>query len=427
MYYVEYFLFLVKQEINSVDKFKILYNFIKRSIRLELFRIIRNLKKEGVYKLINIESLLPSMTVLKSKVKRNNEISKPNIFNESKELKMLQGNVPDINIIEIKKCKIISKTSSIILGQNIYNDNLSRMKVFHDLKNPINQTIESISSKNISIYVADNITIKSTPCIHLLNEHSNNYYHLLFEVLPKFILINDYISSSEKYSKLEYLILVDENTPKQFIEIIKYFSNIRYTIKYVPNHTIMNIDTLIFCTDLWNSLDNTNFIPNIKEEFFVDRFAIETIKKNIKPLEMKPFRKIYFQRKSTQARYLKNTKELEKLLNEYDFEFILPETLSFQEQITILGESKIIIGISGAVFSNIVFMQENTNAIIFSPNTIASNYYVFQPMADVAKVNLTHILTKNVFHESIHANSYIDIYNVEKLLTLMNIRKEIFS
>ena len=37
-------------------------------------------------------------------------------------------------------------------------------------------------------------------------------------------------------------------------------------------------------------------------------------------------------------------------------------------------------------------------------------------MADVANVNLVHILTKNSLHDSIHANSSIDVNEVSEVL-----------
>jgi len=421
MYFIEYIQFVIKQKVENFEKIKQLFDFMFKNIKLVLKRILLKLKKEDTYVLVdNIHNLRCKEVIFYSKNNRINSIKKPNIFKNIRELLELQGSVPDINIVQVSDCKIVSKTSSIISGESIYNNYLSQMKIFNDFKNPLGQFVNSISSKKVSIYINKNMTIENIVCIHLLNEHSNNYYHLLFEVLPKFILISDFLSNDERYSKLEYLLLIDENVPKQFLEVIEYFSNINYKIKYIQRYSIVDISTLIFCTDFWNSLDNTRFISDIREDFFVDKFAIETIRRRIKPCQTKPFRKVYFQRKKSQARYLSNTEELELLLKSQGFEFILPETLSFQEQLKLFSESKIIIGISGAVFSNIVFMQESTNAIIFSPNTIASNYYVFQPMADVTKVNLTHILTKNALHDSIHSNSLVDINEVSELLNMVN-------
>ena len=420
MYFIEYIRFVLEQEVKGFEKLKQLFTFTVKNIKVLLKRILLKLKKESTYKLVDdINNLKCKETTLYCKSDRKNIIKKPNIFKNTRELFELQGSVPDINILQLTDCKIVSKTSSIISDKYIYNNYLSQMKIFHDFKNPLGQFLNSISSKKVSIYVNNHKTIENIICIHLLNEHSSNYYHLLFEILPKFILISNFLSNDERFSKLEYLLLIDENVPKQFIEVIEYFSNINYKIEYITNHSIINVDTLVFCTDFWNSLDNTMFHSIVKEDFFVDKFAIEVIKEKIEPYHVKPFRKVYFQRKKSQGRYLSNTVELELLLKSQGFEFILPERLSFQEQLKLFSESKIIIGISGAAFSNIIFMQENTHAIIFSPNTVASNYYIFQPMADIAQVNLVHILTKNSFHDSIHANSLVDINEVEELLTLV--------
>ncbi|MFX4276703.1 glycosyltransferase family 61 protein [Aliarcobacter butzleri] len=377
-----------------------------------------NLKKYSKLQLVdNIEELKCSYELISSFTNRTNRINKPYLLNNTqKNLIELNGSVPDIDIYLLKDIKIQAKSTSLIKNNMIYSHYLKKMEIFHDFKNPINQKLSSFKTKLVDLYFKKNEVIKDEYCIHLLSEHSSNYYHFMFEILPKFIIISDLVNKNKKLSSITFIVLLDENCPHQFVEILKYFSTINYKIKFISRHNIFTCNKLLFCTDLWTSLDNTKFLSDIINDFFVDKYALGLIKNKCKLEKVEPFRKVYFQRKNTQARYLSNTKELENLLSELDFEFILPEKLSFQEQIDLMNECKVMIGVSGAVFSNILFMQKNTNAIIFSPDTIATNYYVFQSMADVANVKLTHVLTKNNFHDNIHTNSSIDINEVSSFL-----------
>lgn len=420
-YIIEYINYLLSLQIKNANKFSLLYDLLLKTSKLAIKRKLLNLKKYSKLQLVDsIEDLKCSSELIYNFIDRVNRINKPYLLNNTqKNLIELNGSVPDIEIYLLKDIKIQAKSTSLIKNNLIYNHYFKKMEIFHDFKNPINQVLSSFKTKLVNLYFKKDEAIKSEYYIHLLSEHSSNYYHFMFEILPKFIIISDLVNKNEKLNSMKFIVLLDENSPNQFIEILKYFSPIKFEIKFISRHNIFTCNKLLFCTDLWTSLDNTKFLSDIINDFFVDKYALELIKNKCKIEKVEPFRKVYFQRKNTQARYLSNTKELENLLSELDFEFVLPEKLSFQEQIDLMNECKVMIGVSGAVFSNILFMQKNTNAIIFSPDTIATNYYVFQSMADVANVQLTHILTKNDFHDNIHTNSSIDINEVSSLLKML--------
>ncbi len=417
-YIIEYINYLLSLQIKNGHKFSLLYDLLVKTNKLVIKRKLLNLKKYSKLQLVaSIEDLNCLCELIYNFTNRINKINKPFLLNNTqKNLIELNGSVPNIDIYLLKDIKIQAKSTSLIKNNMIYSNYFKKMEIFHDFKNPINQVLSSCKTKLVNLYFKKNEVIKDEYCIHLLSEHSSNYYHFMFEILPKFIIISDLVDKNEKLSSMNFIVLLDENCPHKFVEILKYFSTINYEIKFISRHNILTCHKLLFCTDLWTSLDNTKFLSDIINDFFVDKYALELIKNKCKLEKIEPFRKVYFQRKNTQARYLSNTKELEILLNELDFEFILPENLSFQEQINLMNECKVMIGVSGAAFSNILFMQKNTNAIIFSPDTIATNYYVFQSMADVTNVKLTHILTKNNFYDNIHTNSSIDINEVSSFL-----------
>ena len=119
----------------------------------------------------------------------------------------------------------------------------------------------------------------------------------------------------------------------------------------------------------------------------------------------KPTRKIYFERAPYQSRNLSNAREIRDLLQSNGFEIIKPEILTLEEQINLMMQTKILIGSSGAGFSNIIFMQEGSEVVIFSPEPPSANLYIFQPMADVAKIKLTYLFTQNKSKSKVNINN----------------------
>ena len=316
IYFFEYSRHILKQKIGVSDKIVMIKNFALIQLKFHVKRIRLKLKKHKKLKLVSeVSKLNCGKTLLYKKIDRLNIIEKPNIFRSDKNLSILKGKSPNIEVWFLNTCKVISRTSSLVYNNCIYNNYLSKMEILHDLKNPLGQNINSITKKNVSLSISKYLEKKDEYIyIHLLNEHSHNYYHFMFETLPKFIVICEYLKNNDKDNNLPYILLLDENIPYQFLEVIDYFATIKYDIEFVPKYCMIECKNLIFCTDFWNSLDNTRFPSSIVNEFFVDRFAIETIKNKLNLKTTIPYRKIYLQRKSKQARYLSNTNEIGRVI-----------------------------------------------------------------------------------------------------------------
>jgi len=179
------------------------------------------------------------------------------------------------------------------------------------------------------------------------------------------------------------------------LQIIKLIVKFDYEIFELEYFDGVYCENLLYCTDFWISHDNTKFKPNVVREFFVDKYAVELIYNTFKQYKstIKPYRKIYLYRKG--ARVVLNQNEIDFVLKEFNIESVDTASLTFLEQIKLFSEALFVVGSSGAAFSNIIFMNKLSKAIIFTPNCRATNFYVFQQMADVSGVDLLHILSTN--------------------------------
>ena len=176
--------------------------------------------------------------------------------------------------------------------------------------------------------------------------------------------------------------------------------------------------------DLLTQLVDQGVYTSKKEkEFFVDKFALELVRNTMiqnydttVPLYFKN-KQIYLQRLNNKLRPVTNLNKVELLLYKYGFEFIDVGSLNLIEQIKLFQHADIVIGASGAAFTNLLYMKKNAKAINFYPSASATNYYVFQPLADVSEVDFTHFLTTPKEGEiSVHAEVSIDLQNLETLL-----------
>jgi len=352
------------------------------------------------------------------------KVSAPILYVDNQECKRsaLEGKLPDTKVVRLNEVYVLGSTDAIIVDNKMYHHELSLMSSIHDLKRP---DIFSKNNDNDSDYWVSSCSKKNTVegvAISLLKEHSINYYHWMTEVMPKLVEIIQVLKEKE----YNISILVEENMPTQSVGIIDLLladiKTIEYSIITVKKGELVFCEHLIYCTPLWVSLDNTRYLPNPKKEFFVSVESLEKVKekitqaKKINNVVLKN-RKIYLQRENSKLRKITNILEVERLLYKYGFDFVDPGSLDFEEQYNLFSQADIIIGASGAAFTNLLFMKDNSKAISLYPSAQSTNYYVFQPLADVSNVELIHFLTTpNDRSNSVHGDSLINIQDLDKLL-----------
>ncbi|MDC0342840.1 glycosyltransferase family 61 protein [Alphaproteobacteria bacterium] len=129
------------------------------------------------------------------------------------------------------------------------------------------------------------------------------------------------------------------------------------------------------------------------------RFSIFSAFKFLKTkinLSEKNYKRIFIiRKKEKKIKSFKNFEEIKKILTQYDFSFISFEDYSFIDQIKIMHSCKILLGLHGAGFTNMVFMQPGCSVIDILPF-----YYSiprtkeFQISAEMIGLNYFEIYTK---------------------------------
>ena len=370
----------------------------------------------------SLTSLGAACELLEVQKNRYGTISAPSIYVENTlyERTSIDGQLPDVSIASLRSVKVLGGTDSVIYENYLYHFELTMMKDHHDLKQP---TIfypldRSTFTLNISdeSYIGDGLV-----AVNLLKEHSANYYHWITEILPKLILMLKHLNKIDS----SIVILMDDAVAPQCLEVARLFlSNYlkdRFEIRFVKKGELVHCDNLVYCTPTWLSLDNTKFLPNPVNEFFISTDVLTELHQEmgrlISPASRIHNRKIYIQRQNNRLRVLKNVHALERLMYKHGFEFIDPSHLSFEEQTSLFSQSKVVVGVSGAAFTNILFMPEGSLAISLYPSAQSTNFYVFQPLADVANVDLVHFLTDPEDDSNcVHGDSSVNIEALDSLL-----------
>lgn len=247
---------------------------------------------------------------------------------------------------------------------------------------------------------------------------NSNYWHWLFDVIPKFYIYQ----SSKFFDPNSYILLpsLDRDFQNETLDLLGIKRKFRISSKYYRHFEADKIVTTSHPYNFLNDPDKDSLnIPSWIFSFLKKSFLIEKI---IDSNYIKKFpKKIYISRKDgTSLRYLINEKEVKDVLKKNDFQEIILSQYSFADQVSMFYNADFIAGLHGAGFANIVFCRSGTNVLEFRSDTAGD---VIRNMA--VKNNLFYkdiiVKPKTINYNDQSGDLLINISNLEKKLKINSI------
>ena len=286
----------------------------------------------------------------------NNHRIKVNSFNIEKNLKY--------NVYEILKARL-------------YTDRIQDVAVIIDnkiIEGPSFQLRNTHDSKIYNAKINNNIVFsKGTPRkLRYLNGNvlslltggggNNNYWHWLFDVLPRISLCSKFISLKE----IDYFLLPDHIKKYQIetLDLLKIEKSKRISSEKFRH---IKVDKLIL-TDhpVVTSGDATKDImvmPGWISLWLKKQFLIEnSISAEVKTKKIYIDRSVNSQNKQ-EPRFIENENEVKEYLLKNGFTSIKLHETKFIEQVKLFNNAECIVGLHGGGFANLAFCKPGTKAI----------------------------------------------------------------
>ncbi len=371
---------------------------------------------------------------LRSVLNRRTSVSGPLLYGHGLKVTRqapIHSTAPDLRLLELMNVSVVGSTMAVMRGDRLLHPELLVTTAVYDNKTPdlCEYSAGDRSTLLLHVFARPIHPRRIKVALHLLKEHSWNYYHWLSECLPRLVF---FLQSRGKTEGVEPVtLLVDEDVIDQGLEALRYLLDSNCEIVRVRRGEMIHCDRLFYVSPFWYSLDNSRNEVNPEKDFVVDRYAVQLVREAFRPLmrQEPPTRKIYLPRKQGQVRKLVNAGEVEEVMRRNGFESVYGHEYTFQEQVLLFSSASMIVGGTGAAFSNLIFMQPRTRAIIFSPdNQRVFNYYIFQQQADVAEVNLAHLLSTpgNGKDFYVHNDFSINCSDLEALLKRQDYKEAMY-
>jgi hypothetical protein len=250
--------------------------------------------------------------------------------------------------------------------------------------------------------------------LNLMGSNASNYYHWLIEWIPRIMVLEEI--------KEPVSLLMSASSPQQFKQAVKEITGNRFNIIESKSEHCVKVKRMIH-TNGWASVPcdvRADRRPHIQDIFIHPR-VVSWLREGTKHIRKnKRNRKIYLRRSENLRRNFVNEIEVAKIIESYGFEMIVPEKLSFSEQVALFSEASVILGPTGAAFANIVFCSPGTHII---PITLGegnfADYSLFSKLADVSDLKITHFLSNETAADHTYkwfSTFSIDVCELKKFL-----------
>ena len=244
--------------------------------------------------------------------------------------------------------------------------------------------------------------------IMISGKFSHNYYHILFENLIRLVYLDrlnlpknvpimvdrkslSYTSIKRIFDILTEdcgrgVVLLDD---EKIYHVGKLYAFSR--VNKFPSHLLTND---------FRTVDYLYYAPAL----------LQMREKLLTHMSSKVFpKRIFISRTNSASRHY-NEDEVYNVLRPYGFEMVAPEMFSIEDQMSLFYGAQYIVGGSGAAFSNLLFVNSNTTAIIFTRGTYDKiiELPVFNTIANISGGRVVYFPNMIMNNENVHVNYTID-------------------
>ena len=304
-----------------------------------------------------------------------------------------------------KKCRIYTDLNEnvAIIKDNIILPELSFQQVDSKLENAKYNSV----IKNGTPYIKKKI--KGTILNLLQGSSGENYFHFMFDILPRIFIAKSFLNLNE----IDYFLL--NKKIEWQINILKIIGVSSKKIIDAKKFRHIDAEKLITVSHPWY---NKGYIQN--ETINLPDWIVSELRKTFLVKSNKPEPNnlnLFIDRSESKYFHCKilNNEELTKFLQKKNFEILKPEKISLIEQIQKFNCAKTVIGAHGAGLTNIVFSKEKTNVIEIIPESHPSKKV--ERLSDILNLKYFRYKTEDTQYDKMYPfNIKVDIKKLENFL-----------
>ncbi|MBA3023298.1 MAG: glycosyltransferase family 61 protein [Gammaproteobacteria bacterium] len=245
--------------------------------------------------------------------------------------------------------------------------------------------------------------------IHLCKDHSVNYFHWLFECLPRAIV------AIERTEYSDFPLLIDDRLPAQNLQALEQIAAGREIVR-IGHRDVHRVGELVFPGVF--SFMHDNYDNEVSaDDLLIAPEAVQLLRRTYLPAQANEGRrKLFVARDGAKYRLLRNELQLQSEMAAQGFEIVHPERLDFVQQVELFSAASVIAGPTGAGLSNMVFAPEGCKVIVLAGATNRANYFIFSQLAQWLKHELIYVTGPARRPARLHSDYDIDPADLHQAL-----------
>ena len=331
--------------------------------------------------------------------------------------------LPAPYIARIPDTKFLGATRAIVDHDNktFYHDEVAELDLYRFI-HKFTQ-VRFINNKSTVFISASNASRALERGVLISCEHEINYFHWLVECIPKLL----YLDSLDLFT--DYPLIISQGLHPNLRRVLDLVNVNERPIIEVAKTNIYSIRDLIYISDLSRIKDRSLGKAHASDVLISKKWLNQLAEKILETVNLassKEFKKIFIARRS-KFRELVNFRQVEKKMLDEGFQVLIPEEFTFDEQVEIFANARVIFLATGAACTNLLFCRPGTQVRIFSANHASANIYIFNQVANARGVELKFLLGQRQYQitgiYSMHDNYEIPMSILESELKKFSKKK----
>lgn len=256
---------------------------------------------------------------------------------------------------------------------------------------------------------SDVVIDKAINCVGLA---CKNYYHFTVEIISRLAFADEF----DEYRELP--VLVDEAALRipQMKDLFDRVNVYHHMIIPVGHCSQVHVKELVYVSrNLWMPPNFRSDIVTTAEDYLISRSVVDNIRNRILPdragTEGSAYKRIYLSRRNCSVQRLINADEIEKIFSDQGYQIVFTEELTFDEEVAVFYGADVIVGATGAAFTNMIYCHEGAKLGIIIPSE--NDVYFFSNIANMLNVEFV-VLGADVVQKDKYASRDVFALDSEK-------------
>ncbi len=267
---------------------------------------------------------------------------------------------PPIYLTTFKEADIYGATNLITVGSTALSDMayINRTKNRYQIEAGCIIGAHKEGKWLQAAYKATNTVIDKA--ISCMGWACTNYYHFTFEILSRLM----YVDGRSEYRDFPILVDAGVLAIPQMKDMLDRVNVYHHPIIPVGEYERVRVRNLVYVSrNLWIAPGMRKGIEEDAQDYLMSRSIADHIRNRIleESLQGKRAstgRKIFLSRRNCKVQRLVNTDEIEQIFSDSGYQMVFTEKLTFDEEAALFNNADVIVGVTGAAFTNIVFCHE---------------------------------------------------------------------